>query len=69
MSVASLSAYQFGAGRGGVNKDPLSDKRKPSFGGASGAKTMQVDRGKGLPRPQTRHRHRKHAAARTRRAR
>jgi hypothetical protein len=66
MASAVLQQAQFG--RKKIKRDPLSDKRKTSFGGASGPKTMQVDRGKGLPAPQSKHLHRKHAAARSHRA-
>jgi hypothetical protein len=63
-----ISDYQFGA-HGSIKTDPLSDQRKPNFSGASGSKTMRVERGSGLPSPQKKHKHRNHAGARTRRAR
>jgi len=49
-------------------KDPNSDKRKPKFTGSEEAKTMQVDVAR-LPKPPRRHPHRRHAGARSRRAR
>lgn len=67
MSASVISPGQFG-GRKTMKKDPLSDTRKPAFGGASGAKTMRVDRGSGLPATQTKHRHRKKNAPRQHRA-
>lgn len=57
MSVSVLSDAQFGRRR--IRTDPQSDRRKTRFGGASGSKTMRVDRGAGLKPPQTIHMHRK----------
>jgi len=62
----ALNNHQFKAR---LRKDPIHDTRKPSFKGSDGSKTMRVDTGKGLPRPQERHRHHRHNAPRTRRAR
>lgn len=62
-----ISEYQFGAGSR-VTSDPQSDTRKPKFSGSTGSKTMRISGGH-LPAPQTKHRHHRHNAPRSLRAR
>lgn len=61
---ALINNAQFSAKK----KDPNSDKRKVKFTGSEEAKTMQIDVAR-LPKPPRRHPHRRHAGARSRRAR
>lgn len=64
-SSAVINSTQFST-KG--KKDPKSDDRKVSFAGQEEAKTMRIDVAR-LPKPPRRHPHRKHAGARSRRAR
>jgi hypothetical protein len=60
--AAPLQPKQF------VKKDPSLSSEKATFSGGSGSKTMRVERPKGLPKAQKRHKHRDHAGVRSKRA-
>lgn len=65
-SASVLSPNQF-SGTRQRRKDPKSDKKKPKFSGAEGAKTMGIA-GAHVPPPQARHRHHRKNAPKSHRA-